>query len=286
MIVCESIADIRQQLAACRSQKIALVPTMGNLHAGHLALVKRAQQLAQKVVVSIFVNPLQFNEASDFENYPRSFEQDQQQLAELGVDILYAPTESSLYPNGQQTNCKVAVPELGDILEGECRPGHFTGVTTIVNKLFNIVQPDTAIFGEKDFQQLMLIRRMVADLNMPIEIVSAPTCRESNGLAMSSRNNRLSAQQRQQASALYQQLQVISEQLQQGRQDYPRIQHEAMQALQAQGFEPEYVAIRHPDTLDMLQVGDERAVILLAARLAGVRLIDNLHLCLAYKTLQ
>ena len=280
MIVCESIADIRQKLAACRSQKIALVPTMGNLHAGHLALVKRAQQQAQTVVVSIFVNPLQFNEASDFENYPRSFEQDQQQLAELGVDILFAPSDAVLYPQGQQSSCKVAVPELGDILEGECRPGHFTGVTTIVNKLFNIVQPDTAVFGEKDFQQLMLIRRMVADLNMPIEIIAQPTCRHDSGLAMSSRNNRLSAEQQQQASAIYQQLHQVSEQLRQGRRDIEVLQADAMAALSQQGFEPEYVEIRNPDNLSRLQAGDSRVVILLAARLADVRLIDNLQLSL------
>ena len=277
MKVCEDIAGLRQQLSDYSNQKIALVATMGNLHAGHLQLVKRAQQLADKVVVSIYVNPLQFNDASDFEHYPRTFAQDRQQLAAMSVDVLFAPESAVLYPQGQQCSCKVSVPDLGDILEGEHRPGHFTGVTTIVNKLFNIVQPDIAVFGEKDFQQLLLIRRMVADLNMPIDIVAEPTCREKNGLAMSSRNNRLSAAERQQAAAIYQQLQEIREQLQQGRQDYAGLQAEAMSALAQQGLQAEYVAICNAADCSALQVGESQAVILLAARLADVRLIDNLQ---------
>ncbi len=280
MKLCRTIAELRSQRQAFQGESVAFVATMGNLHAGHLSLVKRARQLAGRVVVSIYVNPLQFNEASDFEHYPRTPEQDQQLLEAEGVDLLFIPDSRELYPHGQQSNCKVMVPELGDMLEGECRPGHFTGVTTIVNKLFNLVQPDVALFGEKDFQQLMLIRRMVADLNMPLSIEAVPTCRHDNGLAMSSRNNRLNGKQQQQAGAIYQVLSHIVEQLQQGRSDYPVLETDAMDFLRQQGLEPEYVVIRRPADLLPLQRDDMQAVVLAAARLGDVRLIDNIQLTL------
>lgn len=280
MIHCTDISSIRAQVKQWKSagQTVAFVPTMGNLHDGHLALVKRARQLADRVVVSIFVNPLQFNESADFDAYPRSFEQDSSKLESVNADALFSPVSAEIYPQGQQRSTRVTVPVLSDTLEGECRPGHFTGVATVVNKLFNIVRPDVACFGEKDFQQLMLIRRMVNELDMPVMVESVVTVREADGLAMSSRNNRLNEQQRSIAKALYQGLCSVKQGLEQGRRDYSLLESEAAELLQQQGLLAEYVAIRRSYDLELPLEADKELVILVAARLGEVRLIDNLTL--------
>jgi len=276
------INEIRAQIKQWKQagQSVALVPTMGNLHEGHLALIKRGRELADRVVTSIFVNPLQFNEGTDFDAYPRTFEQDIHKLEQAGNAALFAPAVDDVYPQGQQQATKVIVPELGDILEGEHRPGHFVGVATVVNKLFNIVQPDVACFGEKDFQQLMLIRRMVNELDMPVTIEAVSTFREADGLAMSSRNNRLDKQQRSIANALYQGLCSVKRALEKGRKDYIQLESEAAEFIQQQGLSPEYIAIRRSYDLDLPLEGDKELVILAAARLGEVRLIDNIPLSL------
>lgn len=280
MQFCQSINDIRQQVAGWKvaGERVALVPTMGNLHAGHLELVAQARQQAKRVVVSIFVNPLQFNETEDFEAYPRTADEDQQKLDAAGIDALFMPFIDEIYPRGQAPACKVIVPGLGDVLEGEWRPGHFTGVATVVNKLFNMVQPDMAMFGEKDFQQLVLIQRMVEDLNMPLEIVAVATTRESDGLAMSSRNSRLTSDQRVLAPALFQCLVRVQERLEQGSREFSVLESEAMDWLKIQGLLPEYVAIRRTGDLEKPEPSDRKLVILGAARLGGTRLIDNIRL--------
>lgn len=282
MIVCSDIESIRAQLKQWKlqGQTVALVPTMGNLHDGHLSLVSRAQELADRVVVSLFVNPMQFNEGTDFDAYPRTIEQDRQKLQAASTDALFMPGIDGIYPYGQAQATKVIVPELSEILEGECRPGHFTGVTTVVNKLFNIVQPDLACFGEKDYQQLMLIRRMVEELDIPVAIEAVATHREASGLAMSSRNNRLTELQKNTASALYRGLSLVSQALQQGRRDYVQLEKEAEEFIRQQGLSPEYVAIRRSVDLKSPTEQDNELVTLVAARLGEVRLIDNIPLIL------
>jgi pantoate--beta-alanine ligase len=257
-------------------QKIAFVPTMGNLHAGHLSLVEHAMSLADRVVVSIFVNPLQFNESDDFDAYPRSLDDDLKQLIEFRVDAVFVPSEADLYPQGRERLTWVEVPTLSTMLEGASRPGHFRGVATVVAKLFHLVQPQVAVFGEKDYQQLLVIRQMVADLNFPIEIVGVPTCRETDGLALSSRNSRLTATERQKAPALYHSLRVIREKIQAGIAEFTLLESEATRDLRQQGMEPEYVSVRSARDLGPARVGED-LVIVAAARLGQVRLIDNLR---------
>lgn len=255
-------------------QRIAFVPTMGNLHAGHLALVEQAA--ADRVVVSIFVNPLQFNEPDDFADYPRTLDADRQRLADYPVDAVFAPDETELYPAGRDATTRVEVPLLSDILEGAARPGHFRGVTTVVAKLFHCVLPDVALFGEKDFQQLLVIRRMVADLDFPIEIIGCPTVREPDGLAMSSRNARFSAEERRRAPHLYRVLTGIRDRIRQGARDFAALEQQARRELETAGLEPEYVAVRRAADLAGPRAGDE-LVIVAAARLGATRLIDNLR---------
>ena len=257
-------------------QKIAFVPTMGNLHAGHLSLVEEAMSVADRVVVSIFVNPLQFNEDSDFDAYPRTLEEDLQQLAGYRVDVVFAPTEADLYPHGREGLTWVEVPTLSTVLEGASRPGHFRGVTTVVAKLFHLVQPQVAVFGDKDYQQLLVIRRMVADLNFPIEIIGLPTRREADGLAMSSRNTRLSATERQIAPALYRSLRVLREKIRAGAKDFDPLESQAILDLRQQGMDPEYLCVRSARDLGPARVEDD-LVIVAAARLGQIRLIDNLR---------
>ncbi len=215
MITLDQIEPLRAQIAAWRSQgeRTAFVPTMGNLHAGHLDLVRRARQLAPRVIVSIFVNPLQFGPTEDLAAYPRTLAADTRLLAQAQADLLFAPSVGEIYPQGQQGQCRVEVPGISEMLCGASRPGHFVGVATVVCKLFNMVQPDVAVFGEKDFQQLLVIRRMVADLCMPVEIVGAPTVREADGLAMSSRNGYLTTQERARAPQLFATLQASAKAL-------------------------------------------------------------------------
>ena len=257
--------------------KIAFVPTMGDLHAGHLSLVEKAMQVAERVVVSIFVNPLQFNDNSDFEAYPRTLDADMQQLDNYRVDTLFTPNENELYPQGRDFITGVDVPELSTILEGSSRPGHFRGVTTVVAKLFNCVQPQVAVFGEKDFQQLLVIQRMVADLNFPIEIIGIPTRREEDGLAMSSRNSRFSAEERQKAPALYRALRTLRDKILAGEGDFAQLESQAMEQIAAEGMTPEYISVRSAKDLGAPQTSAD-LVIVAAACLGQTRLIDNIRI--------
>lgn len=279
----ESIEKLRESLAEWRraGARIAFVPTMGNLHDGHMSLVERAQQLADRVVVSIFVNPMQFNDAADLERYPRTLAADCGKLEAAAVDGLFLPSSDSLYPNGDAAVTRVSVPGLSDVLEGEHRPGHFTGVTTVVCKLFNCVQPDVAVFGQKDFQQLMLIRHMVADLNMPVAIETVPTYRAESGLALSSRNGLLPEDGREKSAKIYEILLKCRENLLNGG-FWCDVEAVGKQQLSAEGFDVEYFVVRCSRGLSELpldgKIDDKQAVILTAARIDGVRLIDNLEL--------
>ena len=266
-------------------EPIAFVPTMGNLHAGHLALVAAAATECPRVVVSIFVNPLQFAPGEDFDTYPRTLEADLAALGDAGVDAVFAPSVREMYPTGPEPATRVLVSGLGGMLCGRSRPGHFDGVTTVVSKLFNIVLPDVAVFGEKDYQQLAIIRRMVADLCFPVRIVGHPTQREPDGLALSSRNQYLTAQERAVAPALYQALRAAADELVRvGCGEKSRhivaIQQAAMDNLTREGFDPEYFEIRESGTLASPGPDSCRLVILAAATLGGARLIDNLSVAL------
>jgi pantoate--beta-alanine ligase len=250
---------------------------MGNLHAGHLSLVKAAREQADRVVVSIFVNPLQFGAGEDFDNYPRTLEDDAVLLAGEGTDLLFAPTVSTMYPKAQTDQTRVEVPRLSELLCGATRPGHFVGVATVVCKLFNMVQPDIAFFGKKDYQQLMVIRRMVEDLAMPVRVEGIETIREADGLAMSSRNGYLTEAERQTAPALYAMLRGVAQRLSEGADDYAALESEAGKRLDTQGLRTDYVAIRAADDLAVPRPGAPRLVILAAAYLGKARLIDNLE---------
>jgi len=275
-----SVAELRKRIQRWRAinQKVALVPTMGNLHAGHIALVKHAQQLADRVVVSIFVNPMQFGPKEDFAAYPRTPDADKLQLAVAGTDLLFTPEVDEVYPGGMDKVSRVEVPAFDGILDGASRPGHFTGVATVVSKLFNMVQPDVAIFGEKDYQQLLVIRRMAADLCMPVQVLGYPTVREADGLAMSSRNQYLTKSERAQAPLLRRVLSETGALLRDGNKGFADMQTQALRRLTAGGFRPDYVEIRNADTLAPAGTGDPRLVVLAAAWLGKARLIDNLPL--------
>ncbi len=279
MIISESIEALRTQLKAWRKagETIAFVPTMGNLHAGHIALVKRAQALGTKVVVSIFVNPTQFDRKEDLAAYPRTLEADFDQLRTAATDLVFTPTPAMMYPNGGLAT-KVEVPVISQLLEGASRPGHFTGVSTVVCKLFNLVQPDIAVFGEKDFQQLMLIRQMVRDLDMAIQIEGLATVREADGLAMSSRNGYLTTAERKIAPGFNLTLREVVDALHKGRQDYASLQDEAAKSLEMRGFRPDYVEIRRACDLQPAVSGDVDLVVLGSAWLGKARLIDNIPL--------
>lgn len=281
MLTATTLGTVRAQLASWRAQgeRIALVPTMGNLHQGHLKLVEMAKKQAKRVVVSIFVNPLQFGQNEDFASYPRTFEEDSRRLAANSVDVLFAPVLEEMYPEGMATHTKVDVPGLSDILCGASRPGHFRGVATVVNKLFNIVQPDLAVFGEKDYQQLLIIRRMVKDLAIPIEIVGVPTVREPDGLAMSSRNGYLSAEDRRQAPQLYQALCAVRYQLGKGC-DLDAAVEAGLVWLRDAGLRPDYLTVRRARDLGPASAQDRELVILAAGWLGNTRLIDNLRVTL------
>lgn len=278
MITINGLGDLRTQVDQWRrGGNVAFVPTMGNLHAGHLALVKAAREQADRVVVSIFVNPLQFGAGEDFDNYPRTLEDDAVLLAGEGTDLLFAPTVSTMYPKPQTDQTRVEVPGLSRLLCGATRPGHFVGVATVVCKLFNMVQPDIALFGKKDYQQLMVVRRMVEDLAMPVRVEGIETVRETDGLAMSSRNGYLTEAERQIAPALYATLRRVAQRLSQGADDYAALETEAGRQLDTQGLRTDYVAIRAADDLAVPPPGAPRLVILAAAYLGKARLIDNLE---------
>ncbi len=265
---------IRKWLAS--GESVVLVPTMGNLHAGHMSLVNRARSLADRVVVSIFVNPLQFGPNEDFEAYPRTPEQDQDLLEGADVDLLFEPSVEEMYPDGKEGTAVVEVPGISDVLCGAHRSGHFVGVVTVVTKLFNIIQPTVAVFGEKDFQQLFIIRRMVEDLNSPVQIVSVPTRREDDGLAMSSRNRYLSPEQRSVAPGLYATLQQVAQHVQSDDDALEDIEDWGKRQLEELGFVPDYLSIRERHGLSTPSPSDSDLVVLVAARLGSVRLIDNL----------
>lgn len=270
-----TISSLRKQLHPIRQsgRKIALVPTMGNLHEGHLSLVKQVQDRADYIVVSLFVNPTQFIEGEDFENYPRTLTSDLEQLEKLNVDSVFMPDNVEIYPDPNQIDAEVTVPELDSIYCGEFRPGHFKGVATVVSKLFNIVQPDMAVFGEKDYQQLLVIKNLVHSLNLPIEIISSPTMRENDGLAMSSRNQYLNEEERKTAPLLYEKLNKIAVNLKKGDKNYKKLENEAISTLKNASFRPEYLKICDSDTLKAPKGGN--LVVIAAAWLGKARLIDN-----------
>ena len=277
MQIVHSIAQLRAIIRNYRlaGDTIGLVPTMGNLHEGHLDLVKRLEVESTRKVVSIFVNPTQFEKQDDLDKYPRTMEEDLAKLEALGVDLVFSPEPDEMYPQGRLVT-QVDIPEISCLLEGSSRPGHFRGVATVVTKLFNSVAPDVAVFGQKDFQQLMLIRQMVADLDMPIQIIAAPTMRENDGLAMSSRNNRLTVEQRKLAPNVYRVLQHVEIQLSEGVKDFEVLQNTAMAELDGLGFKSDYISICNANTLKTADSADKELVILVAAYLGEIRLIDNI----------
>lgn len=283
MLIIETLPLLRQQIRRLRMEgkRVALVPTMGNLHDGHMKLVDEAKARADVVVVSIFVNPMQFDRPEDLARYPRTLQEDCEKLNKRKVDLVFAPSVKEIYPNGTETHTYVDVPGLSTMLEGASRPGHFRGVSTIVSKLFNLVQPDIACFGEKDFQQLALIRKMVADMGFDIEIVGVPIMRAKDGLALSSRNGYLTAEQRKIAPGLYKVLSSIADKLQAGERDLDEIIAIAGQELNEKGFRADDIQIRDADTLLEVSETSKRAVILVAAWLGDARLIDNKRVELA-----
>ncbi len=283
MITVHSIQELRHYVREARQQgrPIGFVPTMGNLHDGHIRLVDHAKADDCFTVASIFVNPLQFNDASDLERYPRTLSADQQRLDAAATDLLFAPDVTEMYPHGQAQQSRVHVPGVSAGLCGGSRPGHFDGVATVVTKLFNMVQPDRAYFGEKDFQQVAVIRKMVDDLNTPIEIIPVPTARAEDGLALSSRNGYLSAEERAIAPGLYRVLTQLLLRIQ-TQTPLSNALTEANEHLQQLGFTPDYVSVCHAHNLQSVQSGDtvNELVILAAAHLGNARLIDNIHVTL------
>jgi pantoate--beta-alanine ligase len=275
MQVIHAVDALRQRLKA--EHAIAFVPTMGNLHAGHLHLVELARQHGQCVVVSIFVNPLQFGANEDLASYPRTLQADCEKLRAAGVDIVFAPDEHDMYPEPQTIT--VNPPPVANELCGAARPGHFAGVATVVLKLFNMVQPQVAVFGKKDFQQLAIIRQLTAQLNLPVEIIAGETMREADGLAMSSRNGYLTAAQRQEAPRLYRTLQLVAETVTKGGQDFAALEAQTVQYLTQLGWIVDYISIRTSGTLAVATAKDRELVVLGAARLGKTRLIDNLEFC-------
>jgi pantoate--beta-alanine ligase len=273
-------AELRAAIAADRSvgKRIAFVPTMGNLHEGHLQLVRRAKKIADIVVVSIFVNPLQFGPTEDLDKYPRTLAADKEKLFGEGANYLFTPGVEEMYPNGVDAQTRITVPELSDTLCGASRPGHFSGVATVVTKLFQIVQPDVAIFGKKDFQQLAIIRKLTSDLCMPIQILGVETARATDGLALSSRNGYLTAEERSLAPALHSALQECREAIACGFDSYADLENHARETLQIAGFKPDYFSIRDARTLGPVTLNTEQLVILAAAYLGRTRLIDNVTL--------
>ena len=274
MQIHSSIPDLRAALTNCG--RIVFVPTMGNLHAGHISLMQQARAFGDTVVASIFVNRLQFGPSEDFDKYPRTFEADCAKLREAGVDVLFAPTETDLYPEPQQY--QVDPPEIQNQLEGEFRPGHFRGVATVVLKLFNIVQPQVAVFGKKDYQQLMVLRNMTRQLPLPIEIIGGETVRADDGLALSSRNGYLTPAERAEAPRLSRTLNEIRLAVLAGERDFAKLEQKAATQLDAHGWQTDYVALRRQSDLQSPQPGDRQLVVLAASRLGTPRLIDNLEI--------
>jgi len=280
------ISDIKKSSSLCqkwrdKGESISFVPTMGCLHAGHLSLIKKAQSLADHVVVSIFVNPLQFDNADDLLKYPVTLDEDTLKLADFNVDLVFTPEASAFYPDGESQLKQIELGSITVLLEGAQRPGHFAGVATVVKRLFEIIRPNVAVFGEKDFQQLMVIKQLVETFPLDVEIIGMPTFREQDGLAMSSRNIRLSENERKKAPAIYQQLKsiksVINASTNIDTADFVELERTACENLAAVGFVPDYVAIRQTDTLSIPENHNNSLVILIAAKLGQIRLIDNIR---------
>ena len=274
-----TIAAVREQVRDWRRAglRVAFVPTMGNLHAGHVSLIEAARRHGERFVASIFVNPMQFGPNEDFAHYPRTPSDDARMLEEAGCNLMFMPDVAEIYPNGAERATRVEVPQLSRILEGEFRPGHFEGVTTVVAKLFHIVEPQVAVFGEKDFQQLAVIRRMVTELCMPVEIVAAPTVRHPDGLAMSSRNQYLTAAERMLAPKLYATLEAAAQRLRAGETDFTGIERTGFRALEEAGFHPDYFSVRQSVDLSPAVPAARELVVLTAARFSKARLIDNVQ---------
>jgi pantoate--beta-alanine ligase len=274
-----TIAAVRREVAKWHEahERVVFVPTMGNLHAGHVSLIDAARAHGKRFVSSIFVNPMQFGPNEDFAHYPRTPTQDAKMLEAAGCDLMFMPEVGEIYPNGPAQATRIEVPGISNILCGQFRPGHFEGVATVVAKLFHIVDPDVAIFGEKDFQQLTIIRRMVADLCLRVEIVGAPTVREADGLAMSSRNQYLDAEQRRCAAAIYRQLQQAVAALRSGSRDFASIESAGRAGLDGLGFRTDYFSVRDANTLAPARPDTQHFVVLTASRLGRARLIDNLQ---------
>jgi pantoate--beta-alanine ligase len=287
----QRVSSLRAAVSAARKDKktIGFVPTMGNLHQGHLELVKIAKRHSEYVVVSIYVNPTQFGPNEDFQNYPSTIDEDARQLAELGVDTLFLPDVDTIYPGGLEGQTVVYVPKMGDLYCGQNRPEHFYGVTTVVSRLFNMVQPDVAVFGKKDYQQLSIIKRMVEDLAFPIQVVGVDTVRSEDGLALSSRNGYLKSKELQAAAALQQELQTLAAKLSENysvrsKKQIAELEKDAKQNLKKSGFKPQYITVCRKHDLLPAKKGDTDLVILAAAVLGKTRLIDNLELTLGLAT--
>ena len=274
MQIHETIASLRAARKSAR--RVALVPTMGNLHEGHIALMKRAREHADSVMATIFVNRLQFRPGEDFDKYPRTFQADCEKLEAAGVDCLFAPNEAEMYPEPQGYHVHPPAAQA-DILEGEFRPGHFIGVATVVMKMFQIAQPDVALFGKKDYQQLMILRNMAHELNLPIEIVAGETVRAADGLALSSRNGYLSTKERAEAPKLFEVLTKVIEEIRGGNRDFPLLERDSVDFLRARNWVPDYVAIRKKSDLQLRAAHESGLVVMAAARLGSTRLIDNLE---------
>ena len=282
MQVFHTVNGLREVLREHRNsnKSIGFVPTMGNLHDGHLALIKQARETNDIVVCSIFVNALQFGLNEDWDKYPRTYVSDCEKLDQVGCDYLFYPEDSEMYPNGLDTQSRVVCPTMTDVLCGASRPGHFEGVTTVVSKLFNIVQPDEAIFGIKDYQQLAVIKRMTEDLCLPVKIISAPIHREADGLAMSSRNSYITEDERPKVKVLKQVLELIAQKIQAGNLDFLTLELEAKMRIESAGFRPDYVTISNSKTLEPAAVDDHQITILGAMYTDSARLIDNISISL------
>lgn len=274
-----TIAAVRERVRGWRREgfRIAFVPTMGNLHPGHMSLIETARRHGERFVASIFVNPMQFGPNEDFAHYPRTPSEDERMLAAAGCSLMFMPDAREIYPNGPERATRVEVPGLSRLFEGELRPGHFEGVATVVAKLFNIVQPDVSVFGEKDFQQLTIIRRMVDELCMPVQIIGAPTVRDADGLAMSSRNQYLSAAERALAPRIYEALQAAAQRLRCADGDFAGIERGGFTALEGAGLRPDYFAVRRAADLGAAAPSDDALVVLAAVRMSKARLIDNVQ---------
>lgn len=280
MYQASSVAEIRQYAQHWKdnAQSIAFIPTMGNLHQGHLSLIEKGQSLCDRTICSIFVNPMQFGPNEDFNHYPRTLTRDIEQLEAIGCDLVYMPTASELYPNGLEHISQVLVTDLTDAYESAHRPGHFTGVATIVLKLFNIVKPNISVFGKKDYQQYQVIRKMVRDFDLEVDIIGQETTREANGLATSSRNQYLSEADKSRAGLIYQTLKTTAAEISQGARHFNNLEQRATEQLNKAGFDIDYFSICNAETLKPASPEDRKLVILVTARLGQTRLLDNIEI--------